>query len=102
MYVLPSTSSMRAPEARRMKSGEAPTALKARTGLSTPPGSTCCARANSVRDFDTFIETTCLSRSHEWHEGTRRTIWIRVLRDLRVFVIGRHCTYASARAASTA
>ena len=36
--VLPSTSSMRAPAARRMNSGDAPTALKARTGLSTPPG----------------------------------------------------------------
>jgi hypothetical protein len=35
---------MRAPDARRMKSGDPPTAEKARTGLSTPPGSTDCAR----------------------------------------------------------
>src|SRR5438876_234270 len=38
MKVLPSTSWMREPAARRMKRGEPPTALKARTGLSTPPG----------------------------------------------------------------
>src|SRR3972149_5126040 len=68
------SSPVRPPAARRMKIGEAPTALKARTGLSTPPGRICCARANSVRDFETLIDGgTCLSRSHEGHEGTRRT-----------------------------
>src|SRR5947209_17512983 len=43
MNTLPSTSSMRAPDARRMNSGVAPTALNARTGLSTPPGRMVCA-----------------------------------------------------------
>src|SRR3954469_21288307 len=45
MNVLPSTSSMREPDARRMNSGAAPTDLNARTGLSTPPGRIDCARA---------------------------------------------------------
>src|SRR6185436_4674346 len=44
MNTLPSTSSIRAPEALRMKSGDASTALNARTGLSTPPGRTRWAR----------------------------------------------------------
>jgi hypothetical protein len=34
-----------------MKSGVPPTDLKARTGLSTPPGSTSTARAKSRWDF---------------------------------------------------
>jgi hypothetical protein len=34
-----------------MKSGVPPTDLKARTGLSTPPGSTSSARAKSRWDF---------------------------------------------------
>src|SRR5438874_11430057 len=55
MNVLPSTSSMRAPEARRMNSGSAPTDVNARTGLSTPPGSTCCARANRRLERVVFI-----------------------------------------------
>ena len=38
-----------------MKSGEPPTALKARTGLSTPPGRICSARAKSVRDREVRI-----------------------------------------------
>src|SRR5262245_47116717 len=51
MKVLPSTSVSRAPEARLMKSGAAPTDLKARTGLSTPPGRIRCARAKSAADL---------------------------------------------------
>ena len=35
----------------RVESGVAPTDLKARTGLSTPPGSTSTARAKSRWDF---------------------------------------------------
>ena len=35
-----------------MKSGSPPTALKARTGLSTPPGRIFCARAKSFADVD--------------------------------------------------
>src|SRR3954467_436867 len=46
MYRLPSTSSIRAPDALRMNSGDAPTLLNARTGLSTPPGRICWARLN--------------------------------------------------------
>ena len=34
-----------APNARLTKSGDPPTDLNARTGLSTPPGRSCCARA---------------------------------------------------------
>src|SRR4030095_111183 len=47
MNVLPSTSCNFDPEARRMKSGAPPTELKARTGLSTPPGRMPLARAKS-------------------------------------------------------
>src|SRR5215471_6967660 len=50
MNRLPSTSSIRAPDARRMNSGDAPTALNARTGLSTPPGSIAFARVKSAAD----------------------------------------------------
>src|SRR5260221_525398 len=55
MKRLPSTSSMYAPDARRMKSGASPTALNARTGLSTPPGSTACARAKNIEDRLVFV-----------------------------------------------
>jgi hypothetical protein len=50
MYVLPSTSVSRAPFAERMNSGSPPTAVKARTGLSTPPGRIFWARVNSFED----------------------------------------------------
>jgi hypothetical protein len=40
-----------APDARRMNSGVAPTALNARTGLSTPPGRILCARVKSLEDL---------------------------------------------------
>src|SRR4051794_31553658 len=55
MNVFPSTSVSRAPAARAMNSGEPPTDLKARTGLSTPPGMSCWARANRRLDFVTFM-----------------------------------------------
>src|SRR5215831_4350747 len=58
MYLLPSISTSVAPEARAMKSGEPPTDLNARTGLSTPPGSSCCAREKSFCDRVVFMETT--------------------------------------------
>src|SRR5215472_17186602 len=58
MYLLPSTSTSVAPDARAMKSGEPPTDLNARTGLSTPPGSSCCAREKSFCDRVVFMETT--------------------------------------------
>src|SRR5687768_5457700 len=47
MYSLPSTSQMRAPWPRAMKTGSPPTDLKARTGELTPPAMCCCASANS-------------------------------------------------------
>src|SRR5262245_14669040 len=56
MKRLPSTSSMYAPDARRMKSGAAPTAVNARTGLSTPPGRIRCAREKRRDDRD--VRTT--------------------------------------------
>src|SRR4051812_8498688 len=63
MYLLPSTSTSVAPDARAMKSGDPPTDLNARTGLSTPPGSRYCARAKSRCDRVVFIETTLSHRS---------------------------------------
>src|ERR1051325_2547868 len=55
MNVFPSTSTMCEPWARAMNSGAAPTALNARTGLSTPRGrrdgrngSSSCERAGGV------------------------------------------------------
>ena len=51
-------SVMRAPDARRMKSGVAPTDLNARTGLSTPPGRIFVARVNSFCDRDVPIVNT--------------------------------------------
>src|SRR5712691_11485117 len=56
MKVLPSTSTSRAPYARLMKRGDPPTDLKARTGLSTPPGRIRCARANRRRDRSTRMD----------------------------------------------
>src|SRR3954451_2044729 len=55
MNVLPSTSSMREPDARRMKSGAAPTDVNARTGLSTPPGRIAWARANMRAERAVFM-----------------------------------------------
>src|SRR5215831_18552067 len=55
MYLLPSTSTIVAPDAFLMKSGDPPTDLNARTGLSTPPGSSCCAREKSLSDRFVFI-----------------------------------------------
>src|SRR6267154_5944754 len=51
MNVLPSTSVRREPDARAMNSGDAPTDLNARTGLSTPPGMSFWARSKRLRDF---------------------------------------------------
>src|SRR5215813_6617749 len=64
MYFLPSTSTSVAPEARAMKRGEPPTDLNARTGLSTPPGSNCCAREKSFCDRVVFMDRHCAVRSH--------------------------------------
>src|SRR3954471_6791072 len=55
MYLLPSTSTSVAPAARLMNSGDPPTDLNARTGLSTPPGSSCVARAKSFFDLSVRI-----------------------------------------------
>src|SRR3954465_4033644 len=51
MYSLLSTSHMREPSPRAIKTGSPPTDLNARTGESTPPGITCSARCCSLRDF---------------------------------------------------
>src|SRR5579872_1520826 len=50
MYSLPSASHMREPSPRTMKGGSPPTARKARTGESTPPGIRASARFCSLRD----------------------------------------------------
>src|SRR5256885_9221868 len=63
MYLLPSTSTSVAPDARVMNSGDPPTDLNARTGLSTPPGRSCCARKKSFCDRVVFMETTLCHRS---------------------------------------
>src|SRR4051794_40703279 len=63
MYLLPSTSTSVAPEPRLMKIGDPPTDLNARTGLSTPPGRSCCARAKRRCDRVVFMETTLCHRS---------------------------------------
>src|SRR6187431_1148640 len=68
MYERPSASVMRDPEAPRMKSGVPPTALKARTGLSTPPGMTVWARANSFA----LVEGECLATIRRPRQRSRR------------------------------
>src|SRR5689334_24945752 len=55
MYSFPSTSTSVEPDALAIKRGEPPTDLNARTGLSTPPGNSCCAREN--RRSDRFVFT---------------------------------------------
>src|SRR5213593_5235612 len=55
MNLLPSTSSMWAPAARRMNSGSAPTDVNARTGLSTPPGRIRCAREKRREERAVFM-----------------------------------------------
>src|SRR5712692_5504852 len=50
MYSFPSASIRRAPSARSMTSGSPPTARNARTGLFTPPTSTCCAWRKIARE----------------------------------------------------
>src|SRR5713101_3813325 len=55
MNVLPSMSWIREPDARRMKRGDAPTDLNARTGLSTPPGRIACARAKRREERVVFM-----------------------------------------------
>src|SRR5438093_9532443 len=99
MKVLPSTSSMWAPEARRMKSGAAPTALNARTGLSTPPGRICCARAKSERDRLMRIFTTEDTKDTKENTLSERSSRL----NLRVLgVLRGGSDYEIARAASRA
>ena len=74
MSSLPSTSTRRAPCARVMNSGEAPTDLNARTGLFTPPGRMSCARAKSCFDlvwriFDEWVSAVYLDRRHCYAAG---------------------------------
>src|SRR5262245_35213873 len=63
MNVLPSTSTIREPDACLMNSGDAPTALNARTGLSTPPGRMARAR---VKRFD---ERRVFMANSQWLNG---------------------------------
>src|SRR4051812_46269448 len=74
MYLLPSTSTSVAPEARLMNSGDSPTDLNARTGLSTPPGSSCCARAKSFCDAVVFMGNDIVASRF-----SRTSIWSRML-----------------------
>src|SRR5437868_5855781 len=50
MYWLPSASQMSGPLPRTIHGGSPPTARKARTGESTPPGITFSARCCSLRE----------------------------------------------------
>src|SRR5688500_3034038 len=59
MYARPSASHIREPSALRMKRGEPPTALNARTGELTPPGMSRRARANSSSDCVTPCSCSC-------------------------------------------
>src|SRR5439155_7753310 len=71
MKVLPSTSSRRAPRARAMNNGRPPTALKARTGLSTPPGRIRSAREKRFRDFEMRMSASSGASYHEDTKGTK-------------------------------
>src|SRR6185503_18019975 len=55
MYVFPSTSYSLAPLALWMNRGCPPTDRKARTGLLTPPGISCCASSKSLIERVIFI-----------------------------------------------
>src|SRR6266536_2519866 len=72
-----------------MNSGDAPTDLKARTGLSTPPGRILRARAKSLVERVVFISCffhadakvtktpQLMSQIQDWprkHEGTKQTL----------------------------
>ena len=58
----PSTSSIRHPFARRTKNGSPPTLRNARTGLFTPPGMYCFARAKSLEEMDMCPVVSPLNR----------------------------------------
>src|SRR5688572_24033434 len=64
MYQFPSTSSMRLPSPRSMKSGAPPTARNARTGLFTPPGITFRASAKASVECCTEREVLVESVTH--------------------------------------
>ena len=55
MYVFPSTSYSLGHLARWMNRGCPPTDRKARTGLLTPPGMSCCASSKSLIDRVIFM-----------------------------------------------
>jgi hypothetical protein len=78
MNVLPSMSWIFDPDARRMKSGDPPTALNARTGLSTPPGRIRKAREKRREERVVRIVVN--------HEDTKHTKIHENQRALRVFV----------------
>src|SRR5262244_3265885 len=72
MYSFPSTSMMREPWPSAMKGGSPPTARKARTGESTPPGMSCSARCCSLRDCSVLrdmirCEITIAANLREFH-----------------------------------
>src|SRR5712691_1718750 len=88
MKVLPSTSSRREPRARAMNNGRPPTALKARTGLSTPPGRIRSAREKRLRDFEMRMSALSGACYHEDTKGTKvHENLLGLLRVLRAFVM---------------
>src|SRR6185312_15081607 len=86
MYSLPSTSQMREPCARLMKTGVPPTDLNARTGELTPAGMTCCESSNSVWFLDVMACRLVLSGCEQgegWSERTRSHARIRSVEQRR-------------------
>src|SRR5262249_44942395 len=65
MYSLPSASQSREPLPRTMNGGSPPTARKARTGESTPPGMTFSARACNSRERSSLRVMKCLLYQRE-------------------------------------
>src|SRR5579872_1770791 len=86
MYSLPSASQMREPSPRTIKGGSPPTARKARTGESTPPGITASARFCSLRDCSVLRPTLSSQQvtiatpatpicdpHHSWEKGAKES-----------------------------
>src|SRR5580693_1604405 len=74
MKSLPSASKTCAPAARTMCGGTPGTARYARTGLSTPPGSTRSARSRSARALLSFMALSLLLHGDRLHHVSLRDL----------------------------
>src|SRR5579864_3537129 len=87
MYSFPSASHMREPSPRTMNGGSPPTARKARTGESTPPGIKASARFCSLRDCSkeriSQLDENEIQRQYiSWKKNfTKGSIFINLLLD---------------------